>query len=341
MISLPSFHTTVGQKWPAVLSISIATTAISMIVFLTFASKHWPGESNGCFDDYMTKVWCYCERPRGEQPGKNWIAQPANTWSNFGFILSSLFMAWSADTKKIPSPEFWNNKNFLAENKFLQASYVAVVAFLGPGSMFMHASLTNWGGTVDVFSMVLIAAWIFMFSIARIFYPLLSAIVSLSIVYVLASIGIGIAMFYGNPPANQIFEGLLGLSFVINIMISIWQHLKKSNRRIQHKLFAATHVSLLLGIAIWVPSRSGGILCNPNSIFQGHAVWHILAALATVFVFFYFCSEHEVIQAEEVLPLDNQARAFPSSLRPNHNENNPQEESLRSEATNNLPVWSS
>lgn len=327
-----------GQEWPVVLSVSIATTAISMSVLLTFAAKHWPGETNGCFDDYMTKEWCFCERPRGDQPGIKWIAQPANTWSNISFILSSLFMAWSADTKKFPSPEFWNNKNFLVENKFLQASYVAVVAFLGPGSMFMHASLTNWGGTVDLISMLLIAVWICIFSIARIFYPSFSAIISLFVIFILTSIGLCVFMVYGHPPAGQIFEGLLYSSIIINIMIGIWRHWKKSNRRIQYKLFAASFLSMLLAIAIWVPSRSGGRLCFPNSIFQGHAVWHTLTAVSTVFLFFFFCSEHELIQAQGGLNLDNQTWSFPSSPGPNDQEELKTNVDNGNRATNSLQV---
>lgn len=45
------------------------------------------------------------------------------------------------------------NKTIFHPN-IIPISYCCVVAFLGPASMFMHASLTYWGGTVDVLSMI-------------------------------------------------------------------------------------------------------------------------------------------------------------------------------------------
>ncbi len=37
---------------------------------------------------------------------------------------------------------------------------------------------------------------------------------------------------------------------------------------------------LAAGAAVWCTSRTGGVLCDPNSPLQGHAVWHIAAAAA-------------------------------------------------------------
>ncbi|MEI2785794.1 MAG: hypothetical protein V9E82_08865 [Candidatus Nanopelagicales bacterium] len=38
--------------------------------------------------------------------------------------------------------------------------------------------------------------------------------------------------------------------------------------------------ALLVGAAIFAVSRTGGPLCDPESPFQGHAVWHALTATA-------------------------------------------------------------
>jgi hypothetical protein len=41
---------------------------------------------------------------------------------------------------------------------------------------------------------------------------------------------------------------------------------------------AAAAVSLALGVIIDGPSRTGGPLCRPGSLLQGHAAWHMLSA---------------------------------------------------------------
>jgi hypothetical protein len=53
----------------------------------------------------------------------------------------------------------------------------------------------------------------------------------------------------------------------------------------------AALVSFGLAFAFWFPSRTGGILCKPDSFWQGHAAWHLLGAFAALFIFVYLASE--------------------------------------------------
>jgi hypothetical protein len=45
--------------------------------------------------------------------------------------------------------------------------------------------------------------------------------------------------------------------------------------------------SLLVAVVAWGVDN-GGLLCDPHSHLQGHALWHLLGALATASVFFYY-----------------------------------------------------
>jgi predicted membrane channel-forming protein YqfA (hemolysin III family) len=47
----------------------------------------------------------------------------------------------------------------------------------------------------------------------------------------------------------------------------------------------AALVAMLLAIAAFLLGRSSGPLCDPASIFQGHAAWHLLAAIAVTSYF--------------------------------------------------------
>ena len=47
----------------------------------------------------------------------------------------------------------------------------------------------------------------------------------------------------------------------------------------------------LVALSIWSGSHAGGLLCDPSSLVQGHAVWHVLNAVAGAFLYPYLRSE--------------------------------------------------
>jgi hypothetical protein len=47
----------------------------------------------------------------------------------------------------------------------------------------------------------------------------------------------------------------------------------------------------VLAIVIWRLSHTGAPLCEPTSLVQGHAIWHLLCAGATVFIFLAYTNE--------------------------------------------------
>ena len=68
--------------------ISAATVSvISLSGLLTMAATRWPFPQipEDCYQNYMTEEKCFCERPRGDEPGDVWFAQPANASSNLTY----------------------------------------------------------------------------------------------------------------------------------------------------------------------------------------------------------------------------------------------------------------
>ena len=49
--------------------------------------------------------------------------------------------------------------------------------------------------------------------------------------------------------------------------------------------------TLLLAFAIWIPAQSGSALCDPTSLLQGHAAWHVLDAAAAYLLFRHYAAE--------------------------------------------------
>ena len=94
----------------------------------------------------------WCERVSG-----GIFREPVNTLSNLGFMIVGLFLFWVLcnDPKNLNNP-------FIGINP-ISILYASVVIYLGPGSMLMHATNTEWGGWADNLSMIMyiILPWLF------------------------------------------------------------------------------------------------------------------------------------------------------------------------------------
>jgi len=94
----------------------------------------------------------WCERVSG-----GLFREPVNTLSNLGFMFVGLYMFW------ILSNDENNSSNpFIGVNK-ISILYASVVIYLGPGSMLMHGTNTEWGAWADNLSMIMyiILPWLF------------------------------------------------------------------------------------------------------------------------------------------------------------------------------------
>ena len=49
--------------------------------------------------------------------------------------------------------------------------------------------------------------------------------------------------------------------------------------------------SYTLATIIWQPSKTDGVLCDPQSLLQGHALWHLLGAISMWCFYIYFRTE--------------------------------------------------
>ncbi len=56
---------------------------------------------------------------------------------------------------------------------------------------------------------------------------------------------------------------------------------------------------MAVAFAVWTLSRSGAPLCDPHSWVQGHAVWHLLCAVAAYCLYRYWTTEPEAASGQE------------------------------------------
>ena len=94
--------------------------------------------------------WC-------EAVSEGMFREPSNAFSNIGFMISGLIMF------RVLSSETTRKRQAFYGIRKTTALYAAAVVFLGPGSMLMHGTHTEWGQWADNLGMVafIVFPWLY------------------------------------------------------------------------------------------------------------------------------------------------------------------------------------
>lgn len=258
----------VKNKYIFIVTLSVA--AVSMGLFFVALVNGWFGAATG--------AGCrFCEASR---PGL--IKQPANTWSNLGFVVAGLTMAWQL------SAGTFRNNNSITRNAFYGTALSCLAVLLGPGSMAMHATTASSGGFFDMLSMYLVASFMVAYAAQR-FFDWKFWHFALMFLLVLTT------CLWANFQHYQIifsFFGNLAFAFFITLGV-ILELLNRYVRKKHHSSFWGwgALATLILAFIIWNVSKTGSPLCYPYSPIQGHAIWHLLDAAAVYGLFRFYASE--------------------------------------------------
>lgn len=251
--------------------IALLTAILSVVLFAVAVVNGWFGPEGGIGD-----VFCEASRP-------GYIKQPANTFSNIGFIIAGLVIAWQLSSEK-----FSLNQNSFTRTVFYGAFYSCLAVLLGPGSMALHATTASIGGFFDMLSMYLIAAFVLAYSMQRYFAwkPLQFTIVF--------SVTLAVCLWANFQDYEIIFSffGNTAFAFFITLTI-VFEGLNMFARKLRlNKAWGYTSVtSLLIAFVIWNLSRTGAPFCDPSSLVQGHGIWHLLCAFSVYSLFRMYVSE--------------------------------------------------
>ena len=241
-----------------------------------FALAGWPGAANRCLE--AGSFACFCEAPRA-----GLVRQPANTFSNFGFVAVGLGVA--AAHGRLRARQARAPANPLTTERLLSTLGAVAIALLGPGSMFLHASLTGWGGAVDVLSMYLWATFAIAYAALRALRLPVRGCVALYAALFAAAAWSKLA----TSGSSDVVFGLLIGGFLLGEAL-VWR--RRRELRQQRGWLALALLCFGLAFALWLPSRGpDGALCDPHSWLQGHAAWHLLSAAATGAIWLYWRSE--------------------------------------------------
>jgi len=261
---------------------TLAVLAVFIVMFLAFKDAAvWTGwqPANEFLDP------SYAERIYPDSVFRTRM----NTWSNLGYILLGFYAIALAihDWKK----RFALERGYLTHVPIQSLVFGLACIYLGLGSGFFHASLTRCGQQCDVGGMyatmlcvaaIPIGSWLPRLEvpgIRRTFPtgPLIAAAVVCGSIYFTYY-----KWDYSFGEVASYFNGTL----LIFVGVSLFQ----PGKYLQIRWFIAAIASILLGAYIReldIQDR----FSSPDSIFQGHAVWHVISCLYFLFLFWYFRSE--------------------------------------------------
>ncbi len=286
--------------------IGLVETGVLLALFFALGAAEWIKGSRE--EEYK-----YCERVRKDRM----IRQPVNTWSNMGFVAFGLaILAWLSfgAPRDPPNPMTFANGFSIV--------YGMAVIWLGPGSMFLHGSQKHWGGVLDNMSMNMFLSWFILYDISRLFGgPGFGVALAIWLV-VNAALG---AWVYLKPDSDALgrlqFFTLIALLAALEVLGPVCGVINPAGTRTEVVrslgLLAAGAGCFVIAYVVWrlagnnqrqegQPTASRGIFarlkrflfgdgtspyCKPESIWQGHAAWHLLGAVATFLLFIYLRSE--------------------------------------------------
>jgi Per1-like family len=251
------------------LACAIALLAVAIAVFSAFAHAGWPGAPHPC----LAEADCYCEAPRA-----GWIRQPANTWSCLAGVLVGLAVAAHSSARR-RSSRGERAANRMQAGLFYPALYACIVVYSGVGAAFFHASLTDWGGKLDMASMVLSFGFWLTYNVMRVFGLTRIRFCAVFCGLVTALL---VPRVVFDKLGFEIFAGLAGAVILSEILVAT------SPLRVQRRWLWASLALYAPALGVWWLSLSGHWLCEPASLLQGHALWHVLTALSPGMLYLYF-----------------------------------------------------
>lgn len=201
-----------------------------------------------------------------------WVRQPANTWSNVGFLIVGVLI--------------WQRT--LAIKPWLRIFAVGSI-LIGFTSGFFHLSMTFAAQFFDVSSMFLTAGMLVVLNTVRLKWikptQIYKVLISMQIFAMLMMLifqgGVGEIVF-----AAQIFFLVLSEIYLIS---------KERPTLQSYRWWVAAAASYGVATIVWILDIKK-MWCNPeNHIFNGHATWHLLNAVVVWCMFKFY---DEVIHVE-------------------------------------------
>lgn len=253
-------------RGPLVVTGGVAVASVGLL---------WLALAQGWLGADVGRGATFCEAARDQL-----VRQPANTLSNAGFVVAGLLIAGHLGRA---------GSRDAVLSRPVGTTYAVLVVLLGPGSAAMHASQSALGGRLDTTSMYLLASFAAAYALARLlalggvgFATLFTALLLVCELVGSWSRPLPVVMFAG----NLAFGVLLLAAIAIEVVLA-----RRPDRHIDLRWGLAGIATMVVAFAVWNGAKHGTPFCDPDSLLQGHAVWHLLGAVAAYCLFRLYASE--------------------------------------------------
>jgi hypothetical protein len=197
----------------------------------------------------------------------SWIATPANTWSNLGYIAVGFFFVWMVRRERAENIRF----------------YGTATLWVGFTSFLYHASLTFVTQVFDFFGMFILFYLLLVQNLARLGKVKPEKVKRT--VWICTAVTTLVSAI-----CDKLGFPLQGLVMFLILLILVTEVLatKFSELKIRHGSFFASIGFLAIG-ASFSASDVTRRFCDPSDHWiQGHAIWHYFGALAVFFSIFHY-----------------------------------------------------
>lgn len=218
------------------------------------------------------------------------VLQPSNTWSNLAFLLVGITCISIAIRDQKYHGRL-NISNLLAKTPAFSYLIGISSVILFVGSFMYHASLTWFFQKLDQNGIYFVIISLLAYNV----YKIKPTVVirgeeRSSHPYIVAGAVAMMILFFTvvwRVNIMILFPSLIILFFALNILNN---KLFRDERKPYSKMLRAGGLSMLAASFIWIMDVTD-VWCIPTSIFQGHALWHILTASAIMIIYLYYRGE--------------------------------------------------
>lgn len=222
-----------------------------------------------------TATRCFCELPKVGML----VLQPANSWSSYGYAFAGMLMIVLARSSG------WRS----GFNRDAAAFFGLTAIFVGLGSVLLHATLSLWGQFFDVTGMYFTSGFMLVCALFR--WRGWSRQQSILVYAVL--LAVLLALLYAIPEVRRwLFAVVLIAAILVELALA-----RPRRPGVQTGYYLAGMATKALAFTIWNLDQRG-LVCEPGSLVQGHAAWHLLGATALWLTFLYYRSERSALRAD-------------------------------------------
>ena len=209
----------------------------------------------------------------------------ANTWSNYGFVVVgayALALAW-LDSKR----EYDAQAGYIVKNPIYGALFGIGCVYVGIGSGFFHASLTRWGQQLDVASMYAALTALIAMNLERYLPKVPGPALRTHAIWVAGVLAASVYFYiYKWEMSSKTTLTTLSFTMVFFCVADLFRC--KSSF---HKLWSLLSLAVIV-FAVYIRQLGvDGKFSGPDTVFQAHAIWHLLCAASLACIFLYYRSE--------------------------------------------------